>query len=332
MRRLILLFAMTLAAYLPGLVHGHESRPAYLELRQTGAESWSVLWKVPAQGDLRLAIEPRFPESCARTGAPVTLMSAGAYTERTAIRCEGGLAGRAVGIDGLGETMTDVLVRSVRTGGALQVAHLTPLAPTVLIVAAPGSLQVARTYLVLGVDHILGGLDHLLFVLGLLLLVKRRWMLVKTITAFTVAHSITLAAATMGWLQVPQSAVEAVIALSILFLATELVKQPDGRAGLMQRYPWTVAFMFGLLHGLGFAGALREVGLPEGEIPLALLTFNVGVEIGQLMFVGAVLAFRAALQRLVQRAPSWVHALPAYGIGIMAAFWWIERMAPLFVF
>jgi len=329
MRRLFMLCTLALAVHLPGSAWGHEVRPAYLELRQTGAESWSVLWKVPAQGDMRLAIHPRFPGHCALTGEPVTLMSGGAYTERTAIRCQGGLAGHIVGIDGLRETMTDVLMRSVRSEGSLQVARLTPTASTVLIEAAPGGPQVARTYLALGVEHILGGIDHLLFVLGLLLLVHHRWMLVKTITAFTVAHSITLALATLGWLHVPQRPVEAVIALSILFLASELVRKQEGNAGLMQRNPWIVAFMFGLLHGVGFAGALREVGLPVGDIPLALLAFNVGVETGQLMFVGAVLLSLAALRRLIPQRPSWAHAIPAYGVGTMAAFWSIQRMTPL---
>lgn len=328
--RLFMLLMMALAANGPGFVYAHETRPAYLELQQTGAESWSVLWKVPAQGDMRLSIHPRFPESCALTSEPIALPTSGAYAERTAIRCEGGLVGRTVGIDGLAATMTDVLVRIVRTGGSVQVARLTPPAPTVVIEAVPGSLQVARTYLVLGVEHILGGVDHLLFVLGLLLIVQNRWMLLKTITAFTVAHSVTLAAATLGWLHVPQPPVEAVIALSILFLASELAKQRHGDAGLMKRSPWMAAFMFGLLHGFGFAGALREVGLPEGDIPLALFTFNVGVEIGQLMFVSAVLLSLAALRSLVIRLPAWAHALPAYGIGSMAAFWWMQRMAPLF--
>ena len=328
--RLIILMAIALAAYLPGLVRGHEVRPAYLELRQTGATTWSVLWKVPAQGDMRLSIHPRFPEGCARTGEPVAMMSRGAYAERTAIHCEAGLAGRTIGIDGLRATMTDVLLRSVRSDGSVQVAHLTPLAPAAVIEAAPGMLQVTRTYMVLGVEHIFGGIDHLLFILGLLLLVGRGWMLVKTITAFTVAHSITLAGATLGWLQVPQAPTEAVIALSILFLASELAKKRQGRGGLMQGYPWLVSFLFGLLHGVGFAGALREVGLPEDDIPLALLSFNVGVEIGQLMFVGAVLLAFAAMRRQLARLPPWTRALPAYAVGTMAAFWSMQRMAPIF--
>ena len=329
-RRRLLMLVFGLAANLPEVACGHEVRPGYLELRQTEAETWSVLWKVPAQGDMRLSIHPRFPENCALAGEPVALQAAGAYTERTAIACKGGLVRRAIGIDGLSATMTDVLVRSVRADDSVQVARLTPSAPAFVFEATPGSLQVARAYTLLGVEHILGGVDHLLFVLGLLLIVRNKWVLVKTITAFTVAHSVTLAAATLGWVHVPQPPVEAVIALSILFLASELTKQRHGHAGLMERYPWIVAFTFGLLHGFGFAGALREVGLPESDIPLALLTFNVGVELGQLMFVAAILLALAALRSFVSRLPAWAHAIPAYGIGAMAAFWWLQRMAPLF--
>jgi hydrogenase/urease accessory protein HupE len=329
-RGLLLVLTMVLAANMPGIAFGHEVRPAYLELRQTGADTWSVLWKVPALGDMRLSIHPQFPENCALATEPIALRAAGAHTERTTIACKGGLVGRAVGIDGLPATMTDVLVRSIRSDDSVQVARLTPSAPAFVFEAVPGSLQVARAYTVLGVEHILGGVDHLLFVLGLLLIVRNKWVLVKTITAFTVAHSVTLAAATLGWVHVAQPPVEAVIALSILFLASELAKLRHGRAGLIERYPWVVAFTFGLLHGFGFAGALREVGLPEGDIPLALFTFNVGVEIGQLVFVGTVLLALAALRNVLSRVPAWAHAVPAYGIGTMAAFWWLQRMAPLF--
>jgi hydrogenase/urease accessory protein HupE len=329
-RGLLLMITMVLAANVAGIALGHEVRPGYLELRQTGADTWSILWKVPAQGEMRLSIHPQFPESCALTSEPMAVQAAGAYTERTTIACKGGLVGHGIGIDGLSTTMTDVLVRSVRADDSVQVARLTPSAPAFVFEAAPGSLEVARTYTALGVEHILNGIDHLLFVLGLLLIVRNKWVLVKTITAFTVAHSVTLAAATLGWVYVPQPPVEAVIALSILFLASELAKQRHGHVGIMERYPWIVAFAFGLLHGFGFAGALREVGLPESDIPLALFTFNVGVELGQLIFVGTVLLAMAALRRFLSRVPAWARAMPAYGIGTMAAFWWLQRMAPLF--
>jgi hydrogenase/urease accessory protein HupE len=328
--RLLLMVTMVLTANVPGTASGHEVRPGYLELRQTGAETWSVLWKVPAQGELRLSIHPQFPENCAVASEPIAVLAAGASTERTTVTCKGGLMGRAIGVDGLSATFTDVLVRSVRANGSVQVARLTPSAPSFVFQAVPGALEVARAYTALGVEHILGGIDHLLFVLGLLLIVRNKWVLVKTITAFTVAHSVTLAAATLGWVHVPQPPVEAVIALSILFLASELAKQRLGHVGLMELYPWIVSFTFGLLHGFGFAGALREVGLPESDIPLALFTFNVGVELGQLMFVGSVLLAMAALRRFLSRLPAWTRAMPAYGLGTMAAFWWLQRMAPLF--
>jgi hydrogenase/urease accessory protein HupE len=252
--------AAWLVASLLGNACAHEVRPGYLELRQTGAEAWSVLWKVPALGEMRLSIRPRFPTNCRTTAEPIALHTADAHVERVTMDCKDGLEGREIFINGLAATMTDVLVRSVRSDGSVQVARLTPSAPAFVFEAVPGSLQVARAYTEMGVEHILGGVDHLLFVLGLLLLVREAWLLVKTITAFTVAHSITLAAATLGWAHVPQPPVEAVIALSILFLASELAKQHHGHAGLMERYPWIVAFTFGLLHGFGFAGALRQVG------------------------------------------------------------------------
>jgi hydrogenase/urease accessory protein HupE len=329
-QRLLLVMVLAWTAHLPQRAHGHEVRPGYLELQQTAAEAWSVLWKVPAQGDMRLSIHPRFPEACALASEPITLRANNAYIERTSIACKGGLAGRAIDIDGLSATMTDVLVRSVRADASVQVARLSPSTPAFVFEATPGSLEVARAYTMLGVEHILRGIDHLLFVLALMLLVRDKWLLVKTITAFTVAHSFTLAAATLGWMRVSQPPVEAVIALSIVFLASELAKQHRGDAGLMQRHPWIVAFIFGLLHGFGFAGALREVGLPESDIPLALFTFNVGVEIGQLLFVGTVLAALAVLRRFLTRLPPWMHAMPAYAIGTVASCWWLQRMAPLF--
>ena len=204
-----------------------------------------------------------------------------------------------------------------------------------MLVAAPGALEVCRTYLVLGVEHILFGVDHLLFVLALLILVKGWRKLIGTITAFTVAHSITLAAATLGIVHVPNKPVEATIALSIVFVACEIVQRRQGRSGLTEAWPWVIAFSFGLLHGLGFANALREVGLPQNAIPLALLFFNVGVELGQLLFISVVmviitLAVHAArkLSRwsvAPQSAFAWCENTSAYAIGAVAAFWLIQR-------
>jgi hydrogenase/urease accessory protein HupE len=186
---------------------------------------------------------------------------------------------------------------------------------------------VARTYLALGVEHILTGFDHLLFVLALLLIVKSARRIVATVTAFTVAHSLTLAAATLGFVHLPQPPVEAAIALSIAFVAAEIVHGLDGRPGLTARAPWLVAFAFGLLHGLGFAGALAEIGLPQSAIPLALLCFNLGVELGQLAFVVALLACLALARRARIPWPRAARPLPAYAIGALAMFWVIERVA-----
>jgi hypothetical protein len=198
--------------------------------------------------------------------------------------------------------------------------------PLIALHAGSGSIaDAARRYLDLGIQHILLGLDHLLFVAGLLLLVRGPWMLVKTITAFTLAHSITLALATLGFVTVPSRPVDAAIALSIMFLAAEILRARQGRPGLAARRPWVVAFAFGLLHGLGFAGALTALGLAPGEIPVALLFFNIGVEIGQLMFVGACLTLAWALRQLRMSWPRWAAPLPAYAIGTIAAFWFIER-------
>ena len=306
--------------------HAHEVRPGYLELRQTGEEAFEVIWKVPARGDLRLSLHARLPESC-RSVAPVSRYLVGsAYVDRWTVTCPGGLAGQTIGVDGLSATLTDVLVRVERSGGTTQVARLTPSAPTFVVEAAPDSMGIASTYLMLGVEHILLGIDHLLFVLALLMLVEGRRRLIWTVTAFTLAHSLTLAAATLGFVHVPQRPVEAIIALSIVFVAGEIVHARRGSPGATQRWPWLVAFTFGLLHGFGFAGALAEVGLPQQAIPLALLFFNVGVEVGQLLFIGAALLLAALAGRIQIPSPAWAGTLPAYGIGSVATYWTIERV------
>ncbi len=272
----------------------HEVRPAYLELRQTGPETYDALWKVPGQGeDLRLGLYVELPAGCTNVTEPRGSMVNNAFTERWTVKCAGGLTGGTIHIAGLSATMTDVLVRLERLDGTTQVTRLTPSAPSFVVEAAPGALEVARTYLVLGVEHILLGIDHLLFVLALLILVKGTRRLIATVTAFTLAHSLTLAGATLGFVHVPGPPVEAAIALSIVFVAAEIVHSRQGKTGLTERFPWIVAFTFGLLHGFGFASALSEVGLPQSAIPVALLFFNVGVEIGQLLFIASVFAVMA---------------------------------------
>ena len=305
----------------------HQFWPGYLQLRQTGAETYEAMWKVPATSGLRLRINARLPESCRATSPPAGSYGAGAYVERWNVRCAGGLDGGVITIEGLASVSTDALIRIERLDGTAQVVMLTADSPSVAVEAAPGWRQVAWTYFGLGVEHILLGIDHLLFVLALLFLVQGWRRVVVTITAFTVAHSITLAAATLGLVHVPQAPVEASIALSIVFVATEIVRSRIGRPSVAQRWPWVVAFLFGLLHGFGFAGALREVGMPEDAIPLALLFFNVGVEFGQLVFIAAVFALVALLQRTTVTMPAWAWRVPVYAIGSMAMYWTIDRVA-----
>ncbi len=306
-------------------------RPAYLELREAGAGVYDVLWKVPAQGEMRLAVSLRFPEGTVQLSQPRGLFADNAWIERWQVARPGGLAGQAVAIEGIAAGVTDVIVRVERQDGTSQMARVLPAEPRFVVEASTTATQVACSYFVLGVEHILGGVDHLLFVLALLLIVRGGKRIFLTITAFTVAHSITLVAATLGWVQVPGPPVEAMIALSIVFVASEVVHGLHGRPGITARAPWIVAFSFGLLHGFGFAGALAEVGLPQKAIPLALFTFNLGVEIGQLVFVSLALAVRALLARLpVPRRPWMDLALP-YAIGAVAMFWVIERVGSFVV-
>ena len=326
MRTLLVAVALCLPA---ARAHAHEVRPAYLELREAG-DTWDVLFKVPARGsEKRMALRLRLPEDCERTGPVRTEFTGVAFVDRYAIRHPDDLSGSEIYIEGLSTTLTDVLVRVEREDGSTQVVRLTPDAPSFVVQTAPGWLQVAWIYLDLGIEHILLGIDHLFFVLTLLFLVRGRRLLVQTITAFTVAHSLTLAAATLGFLYVPQQPVEAVIALSIVYVAAEALRPNDGQS-LAQRRPWVVAFLFGLLHGLGFAGALTEIGLPQSAVPLSLLFFNVGVEVGQLLFVVAALCLLAAARRVgVKRAGAllWTRRAVVYAIGSMAAFWAVERVA-----
>lgn len=327
MTRLLSIVALLVTVTMASPMYAHEVRPGYLELRQTAVETFDVLWKVPARGDSKLAIHVRLPESCAPRAAVVTTRSAGAFMDRWTVTCPGGLNGKTISIDGLAGTLTDALARIARLDGTTQVARLTLDAPSLVVEAAPGWHQIATTYLGLGVEHILLGIDHLLFVLVLLLLVSSWRRLIATVTAFTVAHSLTLAAATLGYVHVPQRPVEAVIALSIVFVAAELVRLGSARASVTQRWPWAIAFTFGLLHGFGFAGALSEIGLPGQSIPLALLFFNLGVELGQLLFIAAVIFVGAVTRRVAVPIPTWAPRLSAYAIGTVAAFWTIERVA-----
>ena len=317
---LILLFSVA------GPVSADEIRPGYLELNTTDGSAYSVKWKVPMKGDLVLSLNPVLPDVCSERTPPSSMQTGGAMITRWSLSCPGGIFGKHIRIDGLENTMTDVLVRLVHQDGFTQMVRLTPGETGFEIAAEPSNLDVIQVYTALGIEHILIGVDHLLFVFALLLIVNGLRRLVGTITAFTVAHSITLAAATMGYVHVAQAPVEAVIALSILFLATEIIHNRQGNPGIAKRFPWLVAFIFGLLHGFGFAGALAEIGLPEQSIPLALLFFNVGVELGQLLFVATVVAAGWVLRKLfTERALTGGEVAASYLIGGTAAFWVIER-------
>jgi hydrogenase/urease accessory protein HupE len=289
------------------------------------------LWKVPGRGEnLRLGLYVELPAGCSNVTAPRAIMANNSCTERWVIQRAGGLDRGTIHIAGLSATMTDVLVRLERLDGSTQVSRLTPSAPSFLVEAAPRVWEIARTYSVLGIEHILTGIDHLLFVLALLIITAGGWRLVKTVTAFTVSHSLTLTAATLGWVHIPPPPVEAVIALSIVFVAAEIVRQRRGAESFTARAPWIVAFSFGLMHGLGFAGGLSEAGLPVGHIPAALLFFSIGVETGHFLFIGLALAFIALVRRIRIPFPRGAELVPPYAIGTIAMFWAIQRTLSFF--
>lgn len=308
----------------------HQLRMAYLQIDETAPEVYDVLWKLPALGESwHLALSVWLPESCDELTPRQRSIEGSNYTAHWAVRCNGGLSGTSIRIEGLADTAADALVRIEYQDGSYQVARLNGDVSEYVVEAVPGAAQSAATYLVIGVEHILLGVDHLLFVLALLLIVKGTRRLVATVTAFTLAHSITLAAATLGLVSIPVPPVEAVIALSIVFVASEILRLQGGHTSFTAQAPWLVAFLFGLLHGFGFAGALSEVGLPQTRIPLALLFFNIGVEVGQLIFVFGVLAVRRTLRDVIARLPNWLPRVPPYAIGSLAMFWVIQRAASL---
>ena len=327
MRRTVWLLLVLL--FMGQAAMAHESRPAYLEINETAAGRYSVLWRTPVLSGMRLPIALRFAEGVRTLIDPVESELNDSLIERRIIDTgPAGLIGQRIEFVGLQASITDVLVRVSRLDGSLTTTLVHPAQPWIEIAATPGAFSVAGTFLAHGIQHILGGFDHLLFVFGLLL-VSNGWMLVKTITAFTLAHSITLALAALGAVRLPAPPVEATIALSILLLAVEIARKNRGEISFTLQWPWVVAFCFGLLHGFGFAGALAEIGLPQRDLPLALFTFNVGVEIGQLMFVAAVLSLRALLLRFRRARPTLLYARPvaSYGLGTLAAFWFFESVS-----
>ncbi len=308
----------------------HEARPAYLEIRETGPGRYDLLWKTPVLSGMRLPVALQVPVDARTVGEATVQELADSRLERRTIEAgAAGLAGKRIEFPGLQATITDVLVRTEMLDGRTWTTIVRPSQPWVEIAAAQTRTQLLGTYVVHGIRHIAFGPDHLLFVFGLLLIVQDRWMLVKTVTAFTVAHSITLAIATFGWAEAPVLPLNAAIALSIFFLGPEIVRSWRGETSFTIRHPWVVAFLFGLLHGFGFSSALTSAGLPRAGLPFALLGFNVGVEIGQLAFVLLVVALERAFRVLEVQWPRWAQALPGYAVGTLGAFWTIQRTAIL---
>lgn len=313
------------------LASADEFRPALLEISETQPGWYVVTWKVPTQNGRPLALNPVLPDELSPVGPPSTRRLQGNIVQQSAWTSEkGGLVGQTISVDGLSGLQIDVILQITLADGTGYSAMLRPTSPSFDVPERSTGWMIAASYWKIGTIHILEGFDHLLFVLALLLIIPNLWMLVKTITAFTLSHSVSLALATLGVVTVPGPPTEAVIALSILLLAAEIIRSREDRATLSARAPWIVALLFGLVHGLGFAGALAEVGLPQQDIPLALLMFNLGVETGQLLFVGVTLALIALLKKLPVRWPTWSWRLAPYTIGSVAVFWTLGRVHSFF--
>jgi len=329
MRALLVWFALGLST-LAAPLEAHESRPAYLELTEISQGRYTLMWRTPVLAGMPLPVALRLPEILRTLGEPVTQRLKDSLLERRIIEAgDSGLAGQRIEFVGLQATITDVLVRIEQLDGSQATIMVHPNQAWVDVPAAQGILAILTTYGLHGFDHILLGFDHLLFVLALILIVRNTRTLIWTITAFTAAHSITLALATLGIMHAPGAPVEATIALSIVLLAHEILRIQRGEESVIARWPWVVAFSFGLLHGFGFAGGLTELGLPQGAIPLALLAFNMGVELGQLTFIAVVLIVLTTVRRLPGLDCLRNYSLPAcaYGIGGLASYWFFQRAA-----
>lgn len=323
----LLLFAIALAAPTPATAD--DFRPAYLQVTQKSPTSYAVLWRAPALSENSLLkVQPQFPAGTISSSLQRSYAD-GVAAQRWKVEVPGGLAGKTISFLGLPDSRIDVLARVERTDGSVQLERVLPMDPQFRVKSSPGPFEVIQTYTVLGVEHILLGFDHLCFVLALMLIVRSTKQLIWTVTAFTVAHSITLALAALEVIRIPRPPVEAAIALSIIFVANEIVQQRRGREGLVSKRPWLVAFAFGLLHGLGFAGALAEIGLPINAIPLAVLFFNIGVEVGQLLFIVVVVLVTRLVSKWASPRPEMRHAtiIAAYAIGGIASYWLIERVS-----
>jgi hydrogenase/urease accessory protein HupE len=303
-----------------------EIKLSYLEIKESKSQHYSVLLKLSSKDNQKLPIDMLMPKGCSLTLPKTSHLVNNTYLDRWHMKCNEGLADKTLHLKGLKSTDTELLLRLELLSGISHSVLLTPARSSYHIAKEESSWQIVQTYTWLGITHILLGFDHLLFVFALLLIVKNMRRLLWTVTAFTLAHSLTMAVATLGIVHIPQAPVEAFIALSILFLAMEIMHEKQGKVGLTSLYPWLIAFIFGLLHGFGFAGALAEIGLPQQAITLALIFFNIGVELGQLMFVATVVLIAAILQRLSYLTLlDKLQTTVVYMIGGVSAFWLIER-------
>ena len=312
---------------IPSSLFADEIAPALLQIIERESGWVDVTWKIPVKNNRGLGLTPLLPEFFKPAGPPTGRKWSGSWVEYSSYRTGNrALTGATIGVEGLGPIQTEVLVRITLKDGTQHSTILRPGRDSFTIPEQATWGEVIVSYWRMGTTHILGGADHLLFVLALLLIVTGLWPVLKAITSFTLAHSITLVLATLGIVNLPPAPTEAIISLSIVFLACEIIHKHQGKIVLTERYPWLIAFTFGLFHGLGFAGALSEIGVPHNEVPLALLMFNVGVETGQLLFIGAVLAVLSLIRRLPVQAPQGSWRLLPYSIGSIACFWTIERI------
>ncbi len=324
--RLRLRLLLLLVAF-PSAAQAHQSTPCLLNIVQVQADVYELSWKTPPPtGPGAYPVSLAIPDAWEALGAPSERSLADGDQLRQSLRIPPpGIDGSVVRFPGLESIVTEVFVRVTRLDGSSYSAIVRSTDPQLELRGERGAWRTVQEFIVMGFEHILHGVDHLLFVFGLLLIVSGTMPLIKTISAFTLAHSLTLAMAALGFVNLPPAPIEALIALSILFLGPEVVHKLRGESSLAIRLPWLVAFSFGLLHGFGFAGGMNLIGMPHSEIPLALLCFNVGVELGQLAFVAAVFALLIPLRKLRLELPAWLRPAPAYLIGVSGAFWFIQR-------
>lgn len=329
MTRALPLLAAFFAVIAPAWAH--EVRPAHLKVSEVSEDLYRVRWMTPAMGNRRIAIDPIFPDSCAETGEPVESYSPGASVRSWRLSCPGGLADASIGFSNLSSTMIDVLVQITFLDGRSYTGLVRPSDPVFRVPVRNSKAVIFYDYFALGVGHILFGWDHLLFVLGMVLLVTSGRRLIWAITGFTVAHSLTLGLAMFGVVRVPGPPVEAVIALSIVLLAVESIRyHREGVETLAIRSPWVVSMAIGLIHGLGFAGALSQYGLPPYAEFVSLLAFNSGVEVGQLSFVALVIALGAAVHRIRSELLAPIRVSAMVSIGVCGSFWLVARVSGFF--